>query len=680
MNFYLSDNFQKWCWMELIGFDNTASDYGVSDFLQRTGFLPTGVSLLLTWVGFVFAHKGLEKETVLSPYECSYSGHASCPERTRQEWTNYQLRGLIDTLHKHGVKVYLSFFNISGSVSKGIRDSFHERHPEVCEKNQKSTVNMLKRLKDGSYYEDIFQEKAVKTLVDYGFDGIQLADGLSSPRLTLMASIDRDDMLQQFTENTGVEVPEDIEPTTYILENCYTEWVYFHANRWERFYEKFYKRLSDAGKEAMFNNAWTSGPFDALYRYGVDYRPLPKKGATCCMAEDVSAGVPILSEEDNLYLMTDEERRRVQYQFVAKLMLLRACMPGASVCPLTNIHDTNEQWSVLDHMPTAMIRVAATNMNTYIYEGKDTKPIIKGPFYCLCDSLRASEWDFIRRAWNSAYTEDAYATAGVTLVWSDERLDKEIKSFYQERRTPTTQILSELLYASAPVNAVVRMEQLLQMPKPMGMYSGALLVTNPDLLASHELTQIIESDRVIFAICPVANLPKDFYVMVREKNSFGDMVLAVKGVLPDEEIVVENPAEYCFDSKKDREALNGIWTHSLSHRPYSNEFWIACADVIANLSGAPVMKKEVITEFGIRRRVCKYICVQSQDVNKCRVILFNDDYWYNLPKIDLKRKIRKAICLTKYPEYQVSVTDTVLSTRVACRGAEIIDVEFEPED
>ena len=128
---------------------------------------------------------------------------------------------------------------------------------------------------------------------------------------------------------------------------------------------------------------------------------------------------------------------------------------------------------------------------------------------------------------------------------------------------------------------------------------------------------------------------------------------------------------------KDRETLDVLWTHSLCHKPYSNEFWIACADAIMELSNAPIMKEEVITGFGVKRRICKYICVQTSDVNKCKLILTNDDYWYNQPRIDFKRTIAKAVCLTKYQGYKVRIKETALSTRVALRGSEIIEVEFE---
>lgn len=684
MDFFSSDKFEKWCWIELIGFDNTSPDYGVSDFLDRAGFLPTGVTFLLPWLGFVFDHTDLEQEKPIATANCSYLGHEYCPERRRQDWTTRQLKGLIDALHTRGVKVYLSYFNLSSytdDADVSVSDPFHARHPEVLEKGTTfcGSVNVLKRLNDGTYYEDILQEKTIKVLEDYTFDGLQIADGISSARLTLPNCIDRDDLLAQFSEATGIQVPADADPTTYIQENCYLDWAYFNTKRWKRFFEKFYKRLSSAGKQAFFNNAWTCGPFDALYRYGVDYRPMPSLGATHCMAEDVSAGIAILSDQQNGYLMTDEERRRMHYYFLSKLMFTKASMDTVHVCPLVNIHDNMEQWGVLEHMPASMVRAAASNMNTYIYTSSGVQPIIHGPYYCLCDSLSSQDWDFIRATWNNAFTQDVYGAAGVTVVWSDERVDRELQQFRLERRTPTVQIVTELLYASAPISGVVRVEDIPHMPEPMGFYSGTLLVTNPDLLSEEELTQIVGCGHILLAICPADKLPGGFTVLVRERNSFADIVLAVHGSSTREELVITNNASYEFDSKKDQEPLNGLWTHFLAHRPYSNEFWIACSDVIAELSGAPILRMEVTTEFGVRRRICKSICIQKDDPARCRIILTNDDYWYNHPQINLGRKIQTAVCPTKYPGYKVSVKGSALTTLVPCRGVEIIDVTLAPQ-
>ena len=47
MNFFDNNDFKKNCWIELIGFDNEAKDFGVKSFLDRAGFIPNSVSILI---------------------------------------------------------------------------------------------------------------------------------------------------------------------------------------------------------------------------------------------------------------------------------------------------------------------------------------------------------------------------------------------------------------------------------------------------------------------------------------------------------------------------------------------------------------------------------------------------------------------------------------------------------
>jgi len=334
-----------------------------------------------------------------------------------------------------------------------------------------------------------------------------------------------------------------------------------------------------------------------------------------------------------------------------------------------------EQWGVFEHMRTYMMMSTASNLNTLLYTENGPKPLIDGPLYCLCDSLKASDWDYIRGVWNKAYTENAYGNAGVTLVWSDSVVDREIHELYSSRRATTTHILTELMYGATPVSGVVRIENIKHMPKPFGVYSGALLVINPDLFDKSEFDEIMKSGKDVFVICEPCKVPDGFNVLVEEKNSFGGIVLA--STKNDEYKAIINKKEYSFNSKTDEEPLSGLWTHTLAHKPYSNDFFIECGYAIQKFSGAPSIDRELTTEHGVHRRVCKYICTQTNEENKCRAILINDDYWYNLPNLTFDKKIKNAVCKTKYDGYELHMTPTSVCTLVPLRSAEIIDVEFE---
>ena len=689
MSFFNDDRYQKWIWIELIGFDNTKSDFGIADYLNRAGFMPDGFSLLLYWADFVLCHDGSSGDSPLSPAECSYGGHEYNPERRRQEWTKNQLRAFVSAVHTRGIKVYLSFFNLDWYVTddgRAVKSAYFKT--DALRETDRSGrpaggINVLKKTPDGNYFEDVLTDKTIETMKYYNFDGLQIADGISSPRVTLQNGDYSDDMVRQFTDG-GVRLPDihrcdlDRQPeklaprADYIWKNLRKEWIYFNVNRWNVFYKKFAGSISGAGFECIFNSAWTRDPFEAMYRYGVDYRQVVKSGVIGCMVEDVGAGLSILSESDNLYLMNDDERKKIHYEFITALMLNRAAMPGVRITPLAGIHDTTEQWGVLEHMPTLMARNVMTNLNTYAVTPNGLKSVTDGPFYCLGDNLKTHDWDFIRRLWDTGATESPVSVEGVTLVWSDERLDAELDAFITSRRTPTQKIVSELLYAGAPVSTVVRIEDL-----PHAR--GALLITNPDLLPGYQMESILKYDNgpVFFIGATDKKFPGDFILLAEEQNTFGGFRLYVKNSPePAAPVIINNDENYLFDPINSLEACGMIWTHSLDFAPVSKNFYAACREFIIDITKAPKVEPSTIVKNGGPYEPCKTICVNTAP-DTCRLFVSNDDYFYNIPSIDLKRTIKTARCLTKYDGYKVNFNGSVITSRIPCRGMECFEITFE---
>ncbi len=677
MNFFANTNVEKFTWIELTGFDREAQDWGVGDFLSRAGFRPTGVSLLLYWVGFVFSHRGLDRERKLSPAEDSYGGHPYAPERPRQPWTNWELKGLIDELHKYGIKVYLSYFNMCSFEDDDgkivVHEDFLQWEDGLNDKNRQGknvgALGMLKRLPDGRYFEDLLMEKTVTAMVDYGFDGLQISDGISSPRVALEQGDYSADMLDQFTAYTGLTLPKDDGNIgDWIWKNHRLEWIYFHTARWNTFYRKFMDALHAVGKEAIFNSAWTRDPFEAMYRYGVDYRLVAKTGVSGCMVEDTSPALAILADHDNGYLMTDEQRKKVHYEFLTTLMLNRAAMPGLSITPLQSVHDTMEQWGVLEHMPTSMTRNVMNNLCTYILSDQGIKPITDGPYFCLCDGLSASDWAFIRKQWDIGAIENPIAVTGLAVVWSDRRLDRELEAFVQRRTTPTHRLVSELMYAGAPVYSVVRIEHIDHLTVP-------LLVTNPALLPKDELAKVLAYSQksLVFFLGEGAE-QLNFVTAVQEKNSFGGISLTASAWSGDC-ISIENDAVYDFDARDGMEKVGCLWTHPLCFAPILATFFQHSADVINRSVQAPAVKLEYVDEMGRTNRPCK--CLMTITGEKtARVLLTNDDYFYNIPDVDLGREISSIRCLTKYIGYRVKFNGSHFVSRVPGRGAEAFEVEF----
>ncbi len=648
----LDESYQKWIWIELIGFDNTLPDYGVQNYLDRCRFVPDGASLLLTWTEFVLGYKGMDHEYELHPQEQSYGGHPYSPERKRQNWTNYQLKGLIETLHQHHVKVYLSYFNFAGP--------FVNDHKNLLETTAYDTtigtINVLKNLDDGTPFEDVLQTATIQVLKDYNFDGVQIADGISSYRLALQYGDYSDNMVRQFLDHSKIKLPETENRAALIWSEYRREWIDFHVCRWGVFYDKYVKRIREAGKEAIFNSAWTRDPFEAIYRYGVDYRQVASKGIDGCMVEDVSAGLALLSDHDNGYLMTDKIRRRIHYEFLTTLMMVRAAMPSLRITPLAGIHDANEQWGVLQHMPTSMVRNVACNLNTLFYDPQTRKfkSVTDGPYFCLADALFESDWNFIRNCWNTGKIKENTRPCGVIVIWSDKRLDNEIAAFIESRRTPSYRITADLMYSGAPVYNIARIEEI-------GALEGPLLIINPDLLPEEELKAVREyqNGKVFYIGEKIDGEP-----LIAENNSFGGMKFGCASAQAAAE-TVDNPEKYEFDPKTSLEKCNMLWTHPLDYKPVSEAFYGKCADYINKKCGIPE-----ITKY---RESCQII-VNKTDEKHYRVILTNDEYYYTHPQVDMKAEIDSVKCLTKYEGFPLYPTGTTFQCRVAGRGAEIFDV------
>ena len=654
----LNENYQKWIWIELIGFDNELPDYGVQAYLDRCKFMPDGFSLLLTWAEFALDYKGQEYEYELAPNEQSYGGHMYSPERKRQNWTNFQLRNLIAELHRRNIKVYLSYFNFAGSFL-----AKHKYLSETTAENaQIGTINVLKTMKTDTEnetpFEDILHEATIRVLCDYGFDGVQIADGISSYRLSLQYGDYSKNMLDQFVDYSNIKLPEGKDPAAYIWAEHRQKWIEFHVNRWDSFFDKYIKKIKAAGKEAIFNSAWTRDPFEAIYRYGVDYRRIAAKGIEGCMVEDVSAGLAILSDHDNGHLMSDKMRRRIHYEFLASLMMVRAAVPSLRITPLAGIHDTNEQWGVLEHMPTSMGRNVLCNLNTLFYDGisKKYRPITDGPFFCLGDSLYESDWDFIKKYWNIGMPNENAHPCGVTLMWSNERLDNEILRFVEFRQTPTYRIAADLLYAGAQIYSIAQMEHLHEI-------TGPILITNPKLLPPEELEAVknYENGEVFYI---GENI--ETKAVLTEENSFGNMSFGYSSCQAETKYI-KNPEKYDFDPKHSLEKCNMSWTHPLDYKPVSEEFYKKCAEHINKICNLPR-----IIEHGDS---CQIIATKT-DEKHYRIILANDEYYYVHPMVDMGAEIEEVKCLTRYEGYPVYKNGSTFQCRVAGRGADVFEVKL----
>ncbi len=617
--------FQNSVWVELIGFDCELPDYGVGQYLEELGFRPQVISLHMTSIDFVNTYRGMEAEYTLPRYACSYGGHERNDLRQRQAWTNTGLRGLTRALKDQGIKVLGSFFDMDSENGQDGVPLFTELHPELLPAGGKAGMEtgivMIKRFADGSYYEDYLLKKLLETAEGYGFDGYQLADGISSLRSNMWYSDFSDDLLEQ----AGIGLPEGAEDrSAWIWANRRREWRAFYRRRWSSFLDKLIRGLREKGLLVMVNSAWTRDPVEALVRYGVDYGTIARADATSLVVEDVSSDLAILSQNDNHgYRMSYEARKMVHYNFLANLMCLRAYLPRTKLTPLFMIWDNQEQWDVLHHAPTAMQRAGAANFSNFLVTKEGLKTITDGPHFCLGDSIRREEWEFIRRCIDNGYSEHPCETEGAAFLWSDERMEREAEELDRCGLCHSAQWLALLQRAGAQIHKIIRSEDLCCL-------KGDLVVTNFSLLS------------------------------VREQEM-------VRNYKEGEVLYLERPGE--------EEAGGGMnpgqdgWPYPLKMCLPQEEYVKAAAIRVNAACNARIAEGDGFLE-------CTLTEIRTGP-ETARILVENNEYYYAIPTIRTRRKVVSVKAITKPEGYRTNAGEHHFSVRVPGRGADILEIVYE---
>lgn len=399
-------------WVELIGFDNAQPDFGVDKFLSRMTRKPDAVSLLLNNERLFRSYSG-EKTNFRLPADCcSYWARPYNSERRRQDWTAEQLKGLVAALRERGVESYASFFTFTAPLPTDDADI-----------NDASS-----RLKE--------------FLSDFGFAGLHCSDGFAPPSSPIPACPDRERV--ESVRRTAVRYADNIRSMVEAL----------HSRRL-----KFY-----------MNSCWTRDPFEALYRYGVDYRLLAKTGIDGFVVESSATAQELEGGGVKEYKSSAFDRS------TAMLLRLKATAPDVPLIQLHAINDGTEQWSALRHSP-AGTRTEALALGTAFYNGKRA---LDGYLACLADGISAEEWKELDKAWRISFT-DIKEMLGVSVVWSDRVFDKEFEECVISHDANSNTLLFDLINQGLIVHSCVSAEYAL------AHADLPLLILNPEFYPADEL-------------------------------------------------------------------------------------------------------------------------------------------------------------------------------------------------
>lgn len=503
----MSTVFEKHIWTEVIAFDPELPDFGVPRYISNCGFKPDRVSLLSCCPDFVHLHTGEIDDTVLLREYCSY-GARPFPGH----WTRRKLKGLIDTLHEHGVPVWLScmasmlhpqFEQISEWATShrevlmtdkdGNQSIYPEGRFELC------LLNPLARFKDGSYYQDFFGEQLARTLVDYGYDGFHGADGYKCLIKTLEHADYSESIVAQFEEAIGDRIPSPTDghavrritfQADYIWQHFRIAWIEFYCRRWAEFWRVVSHHVQAAGKGLCANSAWNMGPVDAIQRFGIDYRRLYESGVRELYYEGGAGGAwSILgpyagpdSDTPGGWVIPWEE---IFIDGNSALLAIKGYAPGTRVLPFTATYDPFECLDPFHQLPPYVERDIFSQAQLYLSSGADEQPAncVPGMIEVLADKLEPHEWKWIDDRWNAVARAHASRRPGPCLVWSDRILEPEIRE--GEKTWGTHRLLVALQLAGLPVISTARIEDL------SNGQSGLLLLLNPGAFPDEEVNRIL---------------------------------------------------------------------------------------------------------------------------------------------------------------------------------------------
>lgn len=662
-------NYQKWLWIELIGFDNTLKDFGVGKFIKNTGFVPEAISFLFASADFVHVHTGVDKEWVFPDEFCSYAARPASPERKRQPWTNRQLKGLIDELHKYRVAVYCSFFDFF--INKEGQGRWAYQYQEIREIGVGgavySQIHPLKRFKDGTFYEDLFVNKLKEVLHDYSFDGLHGADGYTSGRRQLNDVDFTDDMIDQFVAHSNVKLPAEFAGEVddrpgmmtkrgkWVWQHKQEEWIRFHVDRWTAFWKKVIDGVHGQQKKVVFNTAWTRDPFEAIYRYGIDYRRITDLGVDGFIVEAVASAVAMEPE-------LSDEHTKYYYNALSMILLIKAQCPDAVLRPFTQIHDTTEQYDALRHIPTFVEREISQVANLYVVDQDgQLNRCSSGPMCCLSDSVAAHEWAWLQKCWDVGFMDVPKALIGATLVWSGKALDNQLDEYISHKSWTTHKWLYELLLAGAPVAAAVPVENLDQV-------NGPILVLNPGLLPENELARVTAYNKgpaiFIGATVPSVSNASELQFSDPVNRTVSCSVLnSTSGEHPpvdEDNEIIQSPTAFGTDPES--------WTRSLAFVPTSLGFVKACASLVQTEAKGPLVVSDQMDDIKIT--------TLALSATRWRLLIGSDSFYYRTPAIKMPKTITSIEVRSTFPGVPVRFSEDTFRVRIPGRGVVVLDLEM----
>ena len=490
----MNEKGKRFIWMQLLGFEKNDPDKGASRYLDQIGFVPDGICALTFHSDIVNQFRGMDEEYVLPPDVCAYYAIPRNIERERQEWTNHDLRTLCHELKKAGSGLYMS---VMGSYLKNM---FHQEwlsdHLELRYRGRLGYggLNCLRRFENGVYFEDYFADKLAETLVAYGFEGVHITDGFCPIGNTRYDGDFSSDMVGQFVEHTGLEVPGDVQATfgdegddavnkrgDWIWNNHKKEWLKFFEWRWERFFSKLCGKLHAVNKKVLVLGMYCTDPFESMFMMGFSIKTVVRAGVDYIMPNIVPTG---------MYM---QHGRSFFQRYMNMIPLITAQTPEGHFLSMLGVQDASEEWNILNHAPCKLERDAYSMFSFQYVDGSGARRAMDGLMVCLGDGISGKDWKWLNDRLDIAFSMDARAVEGPLVVWSDAGHENQLDAYIENRRWSLHRLLYAVANQGTLVGGAVRIENVKDL-------HNMLFVPNFDLLPDEE-KQLLKEYRGGIVVC-----------------------------------------------------------------------------------------------------------------------------------------------------------------------------------
>lgn len=403
--------------VDLRCFNNEADDYGVKDYIELLGFIPGKICFLNFQPMFLMEFEQVD-EREMDPM-CIGQNGTPCA----QKWTLKQLHGLINEIKNNHIQVLIGV--LANTISPVWKNTnYHWEWNEILQKTRDdkllwgNSINILKRFKDGRYFEDVLIEKLMQVIEAFGFQGYVAGDGmlgLRGPRETLCDTDFSKDMVDQFTDYAGLErimISDYNLRADYIVEHLYDLWVKFWVWRWSVHVSKLSSRLIPKKLTFLAIDAWSRNPESLIVNFGINYRILYQLGLE---------GVFVQARETNKWRKHREGEYVREQNSIYTFLSHKAFEPGLKYYWAQATVNIPEFWNTIQDLPNVAERETYGYLWTHCVCENEWHRVCEGICIIWGNDLTHENWKWLTERWSRAWSlsEDYLHPLGFTLLWTD---------------------------------------------------------------------------------------------------------------------------------------------------------------------------------------------------------------------------------------------------------------------